>query len=136
MKVSISLNWRYTEPLHHLLTDALAGDLPLHGVLEILLDLGGNALQFCQRHGALFTGADHAAQHLAALEALAASVLFHHHHGKALHRFIGSEASGAGKALSAAADAGIFISGARVDDFALAVSAIGTFHSGTSHIQR
>ena len=114
--------------VHDQLADVLGADLALEGVLQGLLDLVCLLLKHLERNGALFARADHAVQDLALVKALAAAVLFDDDHRQALHRFIGGEALGAGKALSPAADAAALFGRAGINDLALFVSAIGAFH--------
>ena len=101
--------------------------------MQVLLDLLADALELVERHGALLAGADHAAQDLAPVEALAAAVLLDDDHRQALHRFIGGEALFARQALAAAADAAALLRRAGVDDLAFLVTAVGAFHGLAPH---
>jgi hypothetical protein len=96
--------------------------------LEGLLDFGGDTVQSFKGNGTLFTGTDHAVEQLALIKGLAATVLFNDDQRKAFYRFIGSKALVALKALAAAADAGAFIGGTGIDDFAVKRGTIRTFH--------
>ena len=86
--------------------------------------------------GPLFAGALDAAQHFAAVEALAGTVLLDDHHGQALHRLVGGEALFAGQALPAAADAAALIGMAGIHHLAFLISEIGTSHMLTLLILR
>ena len=113
---------------HHLFADDLGADLPLQRVLDLLLDLAGHTLHIRHGHGTLFAGALDALHDLAAVKALAAAILLDDHHGQAFYRFIGGKALLALQALTAAADAAAFVSGAGIHDLALFITTIGTSH--------
>ena len=79
-------------------------------------------------HGALFAGAEQAAQHFLAVEALAAAVFLDHHVGDFVDALVGGEAAIAALALAAAADGVGLLALARVDHPVLPEAAIGTLH--------
>ena len=114
--------------VHHLLADGLGRDLAFEGVLQVLLDLLADALELVERHRTLLAGADHTAQDLAPVEALAAAVLLDDDHRQALHRFIGGEAL-----FARQADAAALLRRAGVDDLAFLVTAVGAFHGLAPH---
>ena len=108
--------------------ETLFGWLYLLGRTQRLRELVRLLLEHLKGHGALFARADHAVQDLALVKALAAAVLFDDDHRQALHRLIGGEALGTREALAPAADAAALFGRAGINDLALFVSAIGTFH--------
>ena len=117
------------EPLHDHLADAAGGDLPIHLVLERLLDLLGDLLQGIKGHRPLLTGPDHPVEELAAVKGLAAAVLLDDHHGQRLHDLEGGKTLVTLQALPAAADAGAVLGRPGVHDLAVDVTAKGTFHA-------
>ena len=88
-----------------------------------------DGLQLAGRDGALLAGAEQAAEHLLAVEALAAAVLLDHHVGNLVDALVGGEAAIAALALPPAADRVGLLALARVDDTVLPEAAIRTFHA-------
>jgi hypothetical protein len=88
-----------------------------------------DGFELAGRDGTLLAGAEQAAEHLLAIEALAAAVLLDHHVGDLVDALVGGEAAIAALALAAAADGVGLLAFARVDDPVLPETAIGTFHA-------
>ncbi len=95
-----------SQPVHHQLPNLRRGDLPVHVVLENLLNFVGNLLQLSKGHRALLTGPDHAVEQLAFVKCLAAAILLDDHQRQTLHGLIGCKPLMARQALPAAADTG------------------------------
>src|SRR5271157_297722 len=114
--------------LHDEFADFACRPLPFRSIHQKGLRGVHDSLEFAGRDGAFFAGAEQAAEHLLAVEALAAAVFLDHHVGDFVDALVGGEAAIAALALAAAADGIGLLALPRVDDPVLTETAIGTFH--------
>ena len=116
------------ETFHDQLADLSRTDLPLHLVLEYLLDLTDHIFQGGVGDRALFAGADQTGHDLVAVKTLTAAVLFDYHKRQTLHSLVSSKTLFTGQAFPAAADACTLLSRAGINDFAFRVGTERTSH--------
>ena len=116
------------DPLHDHLTDGIGGDFPFQGVLNGLLNLGGDPIQVLHIHLPLVESANHSVEDLVPVEGLTGAVPLHNNNGQALHHFIGGETALAVQAFPTAANALAVLGMTGIHDFTFLVSAKWTFH--------
>jgi len=118
----------YLEVVHDELADLGGGAFALGCVHEEGLACVDDGLEPRGGDGALFAGAQQAAENLLALKALAAAVFFDDHVGNFVDALVGGEAAVALLAFTAAADGVGLFAFARVDYAVLSESAEWTLH--------
>ena len=122
-----------TQLLHDKLTDDLAGTLAFERAEQLLLDVIDDLFQLHQRNRAFLARLHQTIEQLLLVVRLPRAIALDQHKRHALHRLVGGEALGAGKALAAAADAAALLRRAGVDDLAFLVTAVGAFHGLAPH---
>ena len=116
------------QPVHDHFPDLDAGNLPLQGALQLLLDLIGDVLDGLGADRPLFAGLHETADDLRPVEALTAPVPLDHQKGQTLHDLIGGESLAAAETLPPAADGGALFGRSGINDLAFAVTAVRTAH--------
>ena len=111
------------------LADFAGGAFALGCVDEEAFGGVDNFFKLAGGDGALFAGAEEAAQNFFPVEALAAAIFFDDHVGDFVDAFVGGEAAITFFALATAADGVGFFAFTRVDDTVLRKPAVGTLHS-------
>ena len=76
------------DPLHDHFADFIGADFPLQGILDALLDFGGDPIQISHIHLPLVESTDHGIHDLVPVKALAGAVTLNDNDGKALHNLI------------------------------------------------
>jgi hypothetical protein len=114
--------------IHDQLTDLVGGSFALRGIHQERLGLVHDRFQFGGGDGALFAGAQEAAQHLLAFEFFPAAVFLHHHVGDFVNALVGSEALVATLAFATAANRVCFFAFARIYHSILREATIRAFH--------
>src|SRR6185436_17658525 len=116
------------QAIHHQRAEALRRDLALPGLLHLVLERVGDALQLRLRHRPFAAGDPQSAHQFAAVVRLAALVALHHLERLGLDFFVAGEAALAARALAAPANHFALATLARIDHTILEISAEWTPH--------